>query len=59
MHSDQDLPGLWAGDAAWADHDGDGDLTRLVGQALNLVRVFRQHLFLITKPIHFLKIGSD
>ena len=34
VHSDQDLPGLWAGDAAWADHDGDGDLDlALVGQA--------------------------
>ena len=35
VHSEQDLPGLWASDAAWADHDGDGDLdVALIGQAV-------------------------
>ncbi|MEE3235538.1 MAG: Ig-like domain-containing protein [Candidatus Latescibacterota bacterium] len=35
MYSEQDLPGLWASDAAWADQDGDGDLDlALIGQAI-------------------------
>ena len=35
VHSEQDLPGLLGGDAAWADHDGDGDLDlALIGQAV-------------------------
>jgi hypothetical protein len=35
VYSEQDLPGLWASDAAWADQDGDGDLDlALIGQAV-------------------------
>ena len=35
VYSGQDLPGLWASDAAWADQDGDGDLDlALIGQAV-------------------------
>ena len=47
VDSEQDLPGVWAGDAAWGDYDNDGDLDlALMGevfegnQAQRVVRLF-------------------
>ena len=47
VESGQDLPGVWAGAAAWADYDLDGDQdlalmgeTGADGQCLRIVRIY-------------------